>query len=146
MRDGSDLIGWGMATGVWYAEQVPIAVRIGLTANGHAEVACATSDIGTGTYTTMAQTAMQDVENKIALLHAQFPASAPRLRLDTAHHGPGRPQIRLCGIDGRLLHGDCVLKWLLVQLDKNNLPCGRYTSTRTRETWPTDASRQRTIT
>lgn len=57
MRDGSDLIGWGMATGVWYAEQVPIAVRIGLTANGHAEVACATSDIGTGTYTIMAQVA-----------------------------------------------------------------------------------------
>jgi len=57
MRDGSDLVGWGMATGVWYAEQVPIAVRIGLSSNGHAEVACATSDIGTGTYTIMAQVA-----------------------------------------------------------------------------------------
>jgi len=57
MRDGSDLIGWGMATGVWDAWQAPIAVRIGLTANGHAEVACATSDIGTGTYTIMAQVA-----------------------------------------------------------------------------------------
>ncbi len=57
MRDGSDLIGWGMATGVWDAFQAPIAVRIGLTANGHAEVACATSDIGTGTYTIMAQVA-----------------------------------------------------------------------------------------
>ena len=33
------------------------AVRIVLTANGHAEVACATSDIGTGTYTIMAQVA-----------------------------------------------------------------------------------------
>jgi xanthine dehydrogenase YagR molybdenum-binding subunit len=32
-------------------------VRIALTANGHAEVACATSDIGTGTYTIMAQVA-----------------------------------------------------------------------------------------
>ncbi len=57
MRDGSDLVGWGMATGVWEALQVPIAVRIGLTANGHAEVSCATSDIGTGTYTIMAQVA-----------------------------------------------------------------------------------------
>ena len=57
MREGSDLIGWGMATGVWDAWQAPIAVRIGLTANGHAEVACATSDIGTGTYTIMAQVA-----------------------------------------------------------------------------------------
>src|SRR6185503_4627976 len=55
MRDGSDLVGWGMATGVWEALQVPITVRIALTANGYAEVACATSDIGTGTYTVMAQ-------------------------------------------------------------------------------------------
>ena len=57
MREGSDLIGWGMATGIWEALQVPIAVRIALTANGHAEVSCATSDIGTGTYTIMTQVA-----------------------------------------------------------------------------------------
>jgi xanthine dehydrogenase YagR molybdenum-binding subunit len=57
MRDGSELVGWGMATGVWEALQAPIAVRITLSANGHAEVACATSDIGTGTYTIMAQVA-----------------------------------------------------------------------------------------
>src|SRR6185436_12953410 len=37
--------------------QMPIATRIVVTANGHAEVACATSDIGTGTYTIMAQVA-----------------------------------------------------------------------------------------
>ena len=57
MRDGSDLVGWGMATGVWEALQMPMAARIVLTANGHAEVSCATSDIGTGTYTIMAQVA-----------------------------------------------------------------------------------------
>src|SRR5262249_49688643 len=57
MRDGSDLIGWGMATGVWEALQAEIAVRIVLTPDGRAEVACATSDIGTGTYTIMAQVA-----------------------------------------------------------------------------------------
>jgi xanthine dehydrogenase YagR molybdenum-binding subunit len=57
MRDGSELVGWGMATGIWEALQVPITVRIVLTANGHAEVACATSDIGTGTYTIMSQVA-----------------------------------------------------------------------------------------
>jgi xanthine dehydrogenase YagR molybdenum-binding subunit len=34
---------------------VKTTVRIVLSANGHAEVACATSDIGTGTYTIMAQ-------------------------------------------------------------------------------------------
>jgi xanthine dehydrogenase YagR molybdenum-binding subunit len=57
MRDGSELVGWGMATGIWEALQMKTAVRIVLTANGHAEVACATSDIGTGTYTIMAQVA-----------------------------------------------------------------------------------------
>ena len=57
MRDGSELVGWGMATGVWEALQMPITVRVALTANGHAQVSCATSDIGTGTYTIMAQVA-----------------------------------------------------------------------------------------
>jgi xanthine dehydrogenase YagR molybdenum-binding subunit len=57
MREGGDLVGWGMASGVWDALQMPITVRILLSANGHAEVACATSDIGTGTYTIMAQVA-----------------------------------------------------------------------------------------
>jgi xanthine dehydrogenase YagR molybdenum-binding subunit len=57
MRDGSELVGWGMATGIWEALQMPVATRIVLTANGHAEVSCAASDIGTGTYTIMAQVA-----------------------------------------------------------------------------------------
>ena len=55
MRDGSELVGWGMATGIWEALQMEFSARIVLTANGHAEVACAASDIGTGTYTIMAQ-------------------------------------------------------------------------------------------
>lgn len=57
MRDGSELVGWGMATGIWEALQMPITVRVTLTANGHAQVSCATSDIGTGTYTIMTQVA-----------------------------------------------------------------------------------------
>jgi xanthine dehydrogenase YagR molybdenum-binding subunit len=57
MRDGKELVGWGMATGIWEALQMPIAVRVVLTANGHAEVSSATSDIGTGTYTIMSQVA-----------------------------------------------------------------------------------------
>lgn len=56
-RDGKELVGWGMATGVWEALQMPVAVRIVLTSNGHAEVSCAASDIGTGTYTIVAQVA-----------------------------------------------------------------------------------------
>jgi len=57
MRDGKELVGWGMATGVWEALQMPVAARIVLTSNGHAEVSCAASDIGTGTYTIVAQVA-----------------------------------------------------------------------------------------
>jgi xanthine dehydrogenase YagR molybdenum-binding subunit len=57
MRDGSELAGLGMASGVWDAMQVPITVRIALSANGHAEVSCANSDIGTGTRTIMTQVA-----------------------------------------------------------------------------------------
>jgi xanthine dehydrogenase YagR molybdenum-binding subunit len=57
MCDGSELVGWGMATGVWEALQMPTAARIVLGANGHAEVSCSASDIGTGTYTILAQVA-----------------------------------------------------------------------------------------
>src|SRR6202035_127719 len=55
MRDGSDLVGWGMASGVWEALQMKTTVRVVLSANGHAEGACATSDIDTATYTIMPQ-------------------------------------------------------------------------------------------
>ena len=56
----------------------------------------------------------------VDVLHGvlQIPAPAPGLCFDAAHLGPGRLQIRLCGVNGRLVHGDCVLKWLLVELNK----------------------------
>jgi xanthine dehydrogenase YagR molybdenum-binding subunit len=73
MRDGKELVGWGMASGVWEALQVPVAARIVLTSNGHAEVSCAASDIGTGTYTIVAQVAadalglpLENIEVKLA--------------------------------------------------------------------------------
>jgi xanthine dehydrogenase YagR molybdenum-binding subunit len=61
MRDGTELVGWGMASGVWEALQMPVAARIVLSANGHVEVSCAASDIGTGTYTVVAQVAAQSL-------------------------------------------------------------------------------------
>lgn len=57
MRDGSELIGFGMATGVWEALEMPFGVRVVWHANGKAEVFSAASDIGTGTYTVVAQIA-----------------------------------------------------------------------------------------
>jgi xanthine dehydrogenase YagR molybdenum-binding subunit len=55
MRDGNELVGWGMATGIWEAMQMPARAKAVLTANGSVEIASATADIGPGTYTMMAQ-------------------------------------------------------------------------------------------
>ncbi|WP_027133108.1 xanthine dehydrogenase family protein molybdopterin-binding subunit [Geminicoccus roseus] len=55
MRDGRELVGWGMATGVWEAMMMKTSARVILSGDGRLEVATATSDIGTGTYTILAQ-------------------------------------------------------------------------------------------
>jgi len=59
MRDGHDLIGWGMATGMWDASFMKTSARARLSANGNVEVATAGSDIGTGTYTILTQVAAE---------------------------------------------------------------------------------------
>jgi xanthine dehydrogenase YagR molybdenum-binding subunit len=72
MRDGRELVGWGMATGVWEAIMQKTAARAVLTQDGKLEVSCATADIGTGTYTILTQIAadtlgvnMEDVTARI---------------------------------------------------------------------------------
>jgi xanthine dehydrogenase YagR molybdenum-binding subunit len=57
MTEGAELIGWGMATGIWEAMQLEASARAVLSANGSLEIASATADIGPGTYTMMAQLA-----------------------------------------------------------------------------------------
>jgi xanthine dehydrogenase YagR molybdenum-binding subunit len=57
MRAGSELIGWGMASGQWLAEQQEATARVVLHADGGLDVESAASDIGTGTYTVLAQIA-----------------------------------------------------------------------------------------
>jgi xanthine dehydrogenase YagR molybdenum-binding subunit len=59
MRDGRLLVGWGTATGIWGAFQMPAAARITLKADGTAHVASATSDIGPGTYTVVTMIAAE---------------------------------------------------------------------------------------
>jgi len=56
-RQGHNLIGWGMATGIWDANQMPARAEAVLMVNGKLRVSSATADIGTGTYTVMAQIA-----------------------------------------------------------------------------------------
>jgi xanthine dehydrogenase YagR molybdenum-binding subunit len=57
MKEGKELIGWGVSTGMWDAMFSKTSAKARLSANGHLEVSSAASDIGTGTYTVMAQTA-----------------------------------------------------------------------------------------
>ncbi|MGE8479008.1 MAG: xanthine dehydrogenase family protein molybdopterin-binding subunit [Pseudomonas shirazensis] len=57
MREGHELIGWGMAGGVWEAMQMKASARARLDAHGQLVVSSATTDIGTGTYTVMTQIA-----------------------------------------------------------------------------------------
>jgi len=57
MRDGNDLLGWGVATGVWEAMQQKASARVVLDVYGRLHVSSAVTDIGTGTYTALTQIA-----------------------------------------------------------------------------------------
>jgi xanthine dehydrogenase YagR molybdenum-binding subunit len=57
IRDGSTLIGYGMATGAWEAQQRTASVKAVFSADCRLQVSSATADIGTGTYTIMTQIA-----------------------------------------------------------------------------------------
>ena len=55
-RDGL-ILGWGMAGCSWLAGRFAAEANVQLRDDGTARVACATQDIGTGTYTNLAQLA-----------------------------------------------------------------------------------------
>lgn len=57
MRDGRTLVGWGMAGGAFPVVHTPGSVRVTIFADGSVTVASSGPDIGTGTYTILAQTA-----------------------------------------------------------------------------------------
>jgi xanthine dehydrogenase YagR molybdenum-binding subunit len=57
MREGRQLIGWGMAGGVWESMQMKASAKAHIDAAGKLTVSSATTDIGTGTYTVMTQIA-----------------------------------------------------------------------------------------
>ena len=56
-QDGHELVGWGMATGIWDAMQLFARAHAALHADGRLIVSSAATDIGTGTYTVMTQIA-----------------------------------------------------------------------------------------
>jgi xanthine dehydrogenase YagR molybdenum-binding subunit len=61
MRNGNKLIGYGMASGIWDAEQYPSRVEAIINKEGRLEIRNATTDIGTGTFTVMTQIAADEL-------------------------------------------------------------------------------------
>ncbi|WKW31056.1 xanthine dehydrogenase family protein molybdopterin-binding subunit [Pseudomonas viridiflava] len=59
MRDGDEIVGYGMGACNWEAFQVPTDARVILRSDGTALAQCGLQDIGTGTYTIIAQTVSQ---------------------------------------------------------------------------------------
>ncbi|MEZ5818748.1 MAG: xanthine dehydrogenase family protein molybdopterin-binding subunit [Hyphomicrobiaceae bacterium] len=54
MRDGDDLVGWGVATSTYPTQMAPCSVRVSVDSAGEARVQTASHDLGTGAYTVMA--------------------------------------------------------------------------------------------
>lgn len=59
MREGRELIGWGMAAGTYPVWRTPGEAKIIIHRDGKIEVLSGGTDLGTGTYTILAQTAAE---------------------------------------------------------------------------------------
>ena len=109
MREGRELIGWGMASGVWEAATLPTSARAILTIDGKLEVACATADIGTGTSTILTQIGadalgltMEDVTAKIG--DSSLPNAFPEGGSMTAASAGSAVQAACFAAGEKLLH------------------------------------------
>lgn len=69
-KNKNQLVGYGIATGVWEAMQKKSSARAILTVEGKLTVSSGTADIGTGTYTIMAQIAAEMLG--MSLEHVEF--------------------------------------------------------------------------
>lgn len=59
MRDGPELVGWGMASATMNQFRFPATARVRLAPDGSVVVEAGTQEIGTGTYTVLAQIAAE---------------------------------------------------------------------------------------
>jgi xanthine dehydrogenase YagR molybdenum-binding subunit len=75
-REGSRLIGWGMATATYPANRSAAQAVVRILPNGRAFVGCGSQDLGTGTYTIMAQTAADALGIDPTLVEAKLGDSA----------------------------------------------------------------------
>ena len=76
MREGDEIIGYGMGACNWEASQVPTDARVLLRADGTALAQCGLQDIGTGTYTVVAQTLSQLSGLALERIEVQLGSSA----------------------------------------------------------------------
>lgn len=76
MRDGKELVGLGMCSGVWEAQISETAAEVSIGSDGGLTVASATADIGTGTYTVMTQTGADAFGLPLEKVEAQLGDSA----------------------------------------------------------------------
>ena len=65
LRD-HELVGMGMASGIWEAMITPASAKASLQADGRIEVSSAMADIGTGTYTIVSQIAAETLDIDLA--------------------------------------------------------------------------------
>jgi xanthine dehydrogenase YagR molybdenum-binding subunit len=72
MRDGRILIGMGMATSTYPTNRMPASASVRLMPDGSALVRSGTQDIGTGTYTTMAQVAADELGLPLARVRVEL--------------------------------------------------------------------------
>jgi xanthine dehydrogenase YagR molybdenum-binding subunit len=72
MRNGSQLIGWGMATETYPCGRMPASAYVRLLPTGRAEVASGTVEIGNGMYTIMTQVAAQELGLPVNLVDAKL--------------------------------------------------------------------------
>jgi xanthine dehydrogenase YagR molybdenum-binding subunit len=81
MKEGKLLVGYGMATATYPANRSASSAKAIFFSDGHAEIMCATQDIGTGTYTVMTQAAADALglpieKVKVKLGDSDFPKGA----------------------------------------------------------------------
>jgi xanthine dehydrogenase YagR molybdenum-binding subunit len=72
MKQGDEILGWGMATATWPATRHKADVRVSLLDDGTARASCATQDIGTGTYTIFAQVVSDKTGIPVNQIHVEL--------------------------------------------------------------------------
>jgi xanthine dehydrogenase YagR molybdenum-binding subunit len=72
MREGHELIGYGMATATYPANRSSAAATVQFGPDGRVTVLCGSQDLGTGTYTIMAQTAAATLKMPIDRIDAKL--------------------------------------------------------------------------